>query len=142
MSQLEALLSNQSNQLVKALDHLAFSYQKVQKLPSKSSELDNETLETWESFSARFSRVAEIFLIRYLKTRVLLEDRGFRGTLRDFLNQAEKMNLIDDAEQWMQVRELRNITAHEYNDQDLTGYFQKLLAEAPKLLAIRAVVTV
>lgn len=35
--------------------------------------------------------------------------RGFSGSLRDFVNQAEKLGYIENAETWMGIRELRNI---------------------------------
>lgn len=131
------ILENQKNKLLKAIQHLEYSYNKVLKLPVEISELDEESLETWESFAARFCRVSDIFLAKYLKTTVLLNDPGFTGTLRDFMNQAEKIRLIEDVEAWMAIRELRNISAHDYTDKDLALFFKKLREETPQLLAIK-----
>ena len=83
-------LAIQKQKLLKALRHLEYSYKKVQNLPENIEKLDEEALETWESFAARFARVAEIFLTRYLRTVALLNDPGFSGTLRDLVNLAEK----------------------------------------------------
>lgn len=139
MSDLENLLSKQKQRLEKSLEYLLYSFQKVQLLTSNPEEMDAESLETWEGFSARFSRTVEIFLTRYLKTRILLEDPGFRGTLRDLLNQAEKMEIIEDAQGWLKLRELRNITAHDYNDSDLAEYFSDLLTAMNKIKQISAI---
>ncbi len=130
-------LEEQKNKLLKAIGHLDYSYNKVIKLPSDPTQLTEETLETWESFAARFGRVADIFLTKYVRMFVLLDDPGFNGSFRDFVNQAEKLNLIDDADIWMAIRELRNISAHEYTDKDLAGFFEKLRTEAPRLLSIK-----
>lgn len=123
--------------MTKALDYLEYSYHKVLPLSNKVSELDAESLEVWESFAARFSRVSDIFLTRYLCTCILLNDPGFNGTLRDFLNQAEKIGIIENADIWLGIRELRNITAYDYTEEDLGQFFQTLRRECPKLLAIR-----
>lgn len=125
------------DQLLKALVHLEYSYQKVLVLPTNPNELDEETLETWESFAARFSRVVDIFLMRVLKAQIKFNDPGFDGTLRDYLNQAEKLNLIDNTADWLELRELRNITAHEYNDKGLTNFLEKLRTSCPKLLILK-----
>lgn len=34
----------------------------------------------------------------------------------DILNKLEKLRLIESAEQWKQLREIRNAIAHEYDD--------------------------
>lgn len=137
MTDFDALLKDTRRKLLKALDHLDYSYRKVLQLPEDARQLDEESLETWESFSARFSRVADIFMSRYLKTLVLKNDPGFSGSLRDVVNQGEKLLALDDAKAWMAVRELRNISAHDYSEEDLTEFFKRLKKEAPRLLKIR-----
>ncbi|MBS0349949.1 MAG: nucleotidyltransferase substrate binding protein [Proteobacteria bacterium] len=137
MADYQNLLAVSRQKLLKAIRHLEYSYNKIKTLPNNVSTLDDETLETWESFSARFARVAEIFLTRYLRSYVLAADPGFEGTLRDFVNQGEKLGLIDDARVWMGIRELRNISSHDYSETDLTHFFIRLKNEAPRLLSIR-----
>jgi hypothetical protein len=72
MTKFKILLEDQKSRLIKALIHLEYSYNKVNQLPTEPAQLNEETLETWESFVARFSRVADIFLSKYLRTAVLL----------------------------------------------------------------------
>lgn len=133
----EELLKTQKSKLLKALVHLDYSYKKILRLPEQLDKMDEEVLETWESFCARFSRVADIFLTRYLRTAILQQDPGFTGTLRDFVNQGEKLNLIDDAEAWMGIRELRNLSAHEYSEKDISFFFDRLKKECPRLLKLK-----
>lgn len=139
MDKLESLLALRKRHLTKALERLAFSYNKVKDLPI-SENYDDEILETWESFSARFARASDIFLSQYLRTYVLLSDRGFQGTMRDFLNVGEKMGIIDDAEAWMAIRELRNVSAHEYTEDALSDVFKQLLEECPRILKLRNII--
>lgn len=133
----ETLLEEHKNKLLKAIAHLEYSYKKVLLLPAEPDQLDEETLETWESFSARFARVADVYLMKYIRTYVLVEDPGFSGSFRDFINQAEKLNCLDNVDLWMAIRELRNISAHEYTDRDLAEFFIRLRKEAPVLIAIK-----
>ena len=48
----------------------------------------------------------------------------------DFLNQAEKLNFISDANHWWIIRSLRNKEAYEYTQEDLRKYFQTIQAES------------
>jgi len=137
MTDYQALMNITQDKLVKALSHLEYSYKIIIHLPEEIENLNEETLAAWESFSARFSRVVDLFLSRYIRACVLVDDPGFSGTFRDFINQAEKLKIIDDARKWMEIRALRNITAHEYNDKDLTEFFVQLKKSCPTLLAIK-----
>jgi len=132
----ENFIQEQKNKLLKAISHLEYSYNKIISLPDQPDQLDEESLETWESFVTRFSRVTDLFLTKYLRAKVLQQDPGFTGSLRDFINQAEKLNWIADADTWMAIRELRNISAHEYTDKDLAAFFQRLKQETPLLLSL------
>jgi len=141
MSNYEALLQETARKLTKALEHLAYSFNKIDDLPDDLAKMDDEIMETWESFSSRFARVSDIFVMQYLRTKIAIEEPGFKGTTRDYLNKAEKLGLIDDAKQWVIIRELRNAAAHEYNDEDLTAFYQKLKSLCPVLLSIKNVIT-
>lgn len=133
------LAQDYKRKLVKALKHLEYSFIKIQSLTEDVAQMDDEILETWESFSARFARVADLYLSRYVRAMVLEDDPGFAGTVRDFTNQGEKLGLVDDADAWMDIRELRNISAHEYTEEDLSEFFKKLKENAPKLLAVQKI---
>lgn len=139
MSSNEAILTETAEKLRKAISHLDYSYNKIQTLPDSLSQMDEEILETWESFTARFSRVSDIFVMKYLRSRILIEEPGFEGSTRDYLNKAEKFNLIDSAETWVTIRELRNVAAHEYNDEDLSAFYAKIRSLCPLLLSIKEI---
>ena len=132
------LLAETTRKLKKALDLLEYSFNKIQKLPDDPEKLDAESLETWESFSSRFSRVVDLFLVRFLRTKVLQSDPGFQGSLRDFVDQAEKLGLISDANRWMQIRGLRNLNAHEYNEENLKQFFLDLKTTTPEVLRVKS----
>ncbi len=137
MSSYEAILQETSRKLIKALEHLTYSYNKIQKLPDELAKMDDEIMETWESFSSRFARVSDIFVMQFLRTKIAIEEPGFKGTTRDYLNKAEKLGLITDAEKWVTVRELSDPCVYDYKDEAFTVFYQKLKFYSPLLLSIK-----
>jgi len=125
-----------AEQIKKALRHLEYSYKKSLGLSMLEKEMDEETLAAWESFSSRFSRVVDIYTTKYLKICVLLGDPAFNGSYRDLLDQAEKIKLIESADFFMKMREIRNIHAHDYREDKLTLFLTDLKHYAPELLKI------
>ena len=124
-------------QLVKALKHLDYSYKKSLHLSKLEKDMNEETLEVWEGFSSRFTRVVDLYITKYLKVSILLQDPAFDGSFRDLLDFAEKINLIDDADLFMKMREIRNIHTHDYREDKLILFLTDLQTYAPELLKIR-----
>ncbi|MGH7249405.1 MAG: hypothetical protein ACREGC_00340 [Minisyncoccia bacterium] len=135
----EVLFTQTRDRLLKALAYLEYSYAKVAKLPRHFVDLDQETLEVWESFSARFARVADLFMSQYLRFYVAQKEPGFRGTMRDMINLGEKTGLLKNADTWVEIRAMRNVTAHEYSDEQFDFYIAKLFQLAPILMSIKEV---
>lgn len=122
--------------IVKSLKYLNYSYQRTLKMPLKPAEMTDVELEAWDSFSARFARTSDIFLSKYIRAFILNDDPAFDGGFTDQLNRAEKLGLIDDVVLWLEIRELRNATVHEYSDQDLEKIFEKFRKFTPLLLEL------
>lgn len=120
-----------------ALNPLRHSWSKLKDKPlplvvDKEKILDE--LEPWEALTSRFARVTDIYMSKYLRLKILELDPGFRGEMRDLLDKAEKVGLISDADQWMKIRELRNIISHEYTPEDLKKTFEDVLKLTPFVL--------
>ncbi|PWU20650.1 MAG: hypothetical protein C5B49_03910 [Bdellovibrio sp.] len=131
---LHQILRESMQELRQAVAHLEYSYDKARILTREKDRLDEESLETWEGFVSRFGRVSDLFLKKYLRTKILIADPGFRGELIDVLNTAEKMNLISSASQWYEVRQLRNFSVHEYAGAKFTGTISRMFELAPILI--------
>ena len=130
----DRLLLEHKKRLKKALEHLKYSYEKVKSLPTSPQKINEQQLETWESFVMRFARLADIFIIQYLRTFILSKDPAFDGFVRDILDAAEKIHLIESADQWMGIRRLRNIISHEYKDADLEKHFKEIRDVTPLVI--------
>jgi len=136
MTDFDRLLREQAADLRKALEHLAYSHAKVSDLSTDALTLSSENLETWEGLVARFGRASDLFTSQFLRTLLLREDPGFRGSLRDLLNQAEKFGWIGSARAWLEIRELRNASVHEYRAAKISELLEAVRKRVPDVLAI------
>ncbi len=131
------LLSDSQKWLEKALSHLEYSQRKLAGQRPRVADMDDEALEVWEGFVARFARASDLFLQKYLRGRILHEDPAFRGSVRDLLNAAAKAGYIEDVEAWLRIRELRNLAVHEYNDAAIDAALLEMMRLTPLLLDTR-----
>jgi hypothetical protein len=119
-----------------ALYRLKISFNDIEHFSIEPEELTDAQLKLWDAYTVRFSRVADMFLSRLLRTLIYLSDPGFSGSLRDFLNLAHKLGYIDDPEVWFEIRALRNISVHDYADTSLSAYLNALREKYAILIKI------
>jgi hypothetical protein len=124
------------SKIAKSLRYLEYTYKRIENLPSNPELLTSEQLETWDSFAVRFARTSDLFLSKFITAVIKRDDPAFDGGFRDKLHQAEKLGLIDNVSTWMEIRQLRNVTVHEYSDEDLKEIFRKIKAFTPLLLEL------
>ncbi len=115
--------------------YLMTSFQKVQKI-SLDKKLSDDHLETLESFCSRFSRLSDIIIQKYFRVLAIEKDPAFRGSVIDLLNVAHKWGWINSPETWKRIRELRNLTAHEYSLDDIIVLYKELIHLTPVLLDV------
>ncbi|MCB2149558.1 MAG: hypothetical protein KQI81_23965 [Deltaproteobacteria bacterium] len=125
-------LRQELKELENAREVLAYSYQKCDKIGVRPG-LSNEELESFEALTGRFARLSDIVIqkiIRYFDVLELEEP----GTVRDRINRAEKKGVIENAEDFIQIRLLRNEIAHEYKSDAIYAIFESVLNLTPVLL--------
>ena len=81
-------------------------------------------IDQLESFSAKFSRLQDTLGDKVLPLFLKLAAEPI-GTAIENLNRAEKLGLIEDTQQWLGARLLRNFLVHEYI-QDLAILLESL----------------
>ncbi|MCF8107352.1 MAG: hypothetical protein K9J81_00005 [Desulfohalobiaceae bacterium] len=132
MKQVHQALQAEIRELEKARDVLNYSYTKCSHLAIDPG-LNHEQLESLEALTSRFARLSDIIVqrvFRYFDTLDLEES----GTARDRINRAEKRGVIPSAEEFIQIRLLRNEIAHEYKADTVYDIFERVAALAPVLL--------
>ena len=99
------------------------------------ASLSDPEFDAFETLTSRFARVSDMVLQKVFRSidRLELEDGG---TLLDVLNRAEKRGLVASADQFRELRELRNEITHEYALDDLRTLFASVIEHTPILFAI------
>lgn len=115
---------------------LKWSLDRCQAIPLTADQMpEHEDLEKFESLTARFARFNDILLQKIFRLIDTIDlDDG--GTVRDRINRAEKKGLIEDAQRFIEIRELRNRIAHEYQPEAMSIIFPETLQATPTLLDI------
>ncbi|MGK5082242.1 hypothetical protein WDW37_02970 [Bdellovibrionota bacterium FG-1] len=123
--------------LSKALGRFEASVLRLPSLKSTTDAFTDVELGAYDEMMARFARVTDIFLSQYIRALIKKADPAFRGSFRDSLDQAEKLGYIDSADEWYQIRELRNRQAHEYEEDDLIALFRLVLDQKLRIESIK-----
>ena len=126
-----ALLQEEIKALNKAGEILTQSYKKCQAFGIKETYSIDE-LESIEAFTSRFARTADILTQRMFRLIDEL-DLDNEGTVRDRINRAEKKELIEQADAFVEIRKLRNTIAHEYQPNAPEKIYDDVLKSTPNL---------
>ncbi len=126
--------------LAETRDELSSSLSWLQRSVQKCSHKDRhyewtaDDYDAFEALTSRFARVSDILLQKFFRALDVVElSEG--GTLLDVLLRAEKRGLVESADHFLEIRELRNEINHEYATDDLPALFEAVLHKSPELIA-------
>jgi hypothetical protein len=131
------LIARQLVHLKRMCEYLEYSAQRVDHiLPIKNWQtLSMEQHEVLAAFRVRFSEFQEHLgkTMRAITIEEEIEVERF-GSVLAFM---EKLAIIETAERWKLIRELRNAVNHEYEEdaERLSQFFAEMLKATPELLA-------
>ena len=127
------LLRTEVGRLRLAGEHLTWSLQRCLPLAARLP-WSAEDLERLESMASRFARLSDLLIQRVMR---LADELSLEspGSLLDRIHRAEKRGWVDKDGDLVRVRELRNLIAHEYEDEDLVQLYGEVLRLAPVLLS-------
>lgn len=129
------LIQTKLKHLARMREYLSFSLGQVQKLlPLQDwAALAPDQHESLAAFRVRFSEFQEHLgkVMRAVAIEEELEIERF-GAVLAFM---ERLQVLDSAEHWKLIRELRNAVNHEYEDDTarLAEFFDLLVKETPVL---------
>ena len=130
IAQLEEHLAN----LDKSISGLVYSFDKCVAIGGKA-EYDLEEQESFEALTSRFARTSDILTQKVFKSLFILLQENVKTAI-DAANCLEKLEIIENAEDLLNVRELRNQIAHEYVESNLKDLFSDVLRYVPELKKI------
>jgi len=120
--------------LEKSIKALAYSHKKCEAIGEKE-EYDLEEQESFEALTSRFARTSDILTQKVFKTLFILLQENIK-TIIDAANLLEKLEIVDKADNLLNIRELRNQIAHEYVESEVKGLFFDVLRYVPELKKI------
>ncbi len=106
------LLKQELMQLSASFETLKLSVSKCQQIGIKDFYTFEEQ-ESFDSLTSKFSRTSDLFTQKVLRTSWMLLHEAFLPFI-DFVNVAEKIGLIADADSLLIIRDIRNQISHEY----------------------------
>ena len=89
-------------------------------LPFKESDFDDtEKIKTIDSFIYRFTKVQDRMGERFFPL-ILSELQEYKRSMAliDVLHRLEKLELLQNSDDWIEYRKLRNTLTHEYPDNE------------------------
>jgi uncharacterized protein YutE (UPF0331/DUF86 family) len=99
--------------LADARKHLDYSFQQVEGLPETLTGVTEAQLESVEAFTGRFARAVDLLVNKVLRSLDRVELKP-EGTLLDVINHAEKRGFVDRSEELREMKDVRNMIAHDY----------------------------
>lgn len=107
------LLDEGLAELGNARRHLDYSFQKIAGLVDTLDGATEQQLESVEAFTGRFARSVDLLVNKVLRTLDRVELKP-EGTLLDVINGAEKRGLVVRGEELREMKDVRNMIAHDY----------------------------
>ncbi len=134
MKDLKEILLDNISLLEKNLSVLEESYNRCKKIGFKDSYSSEELVE-FEALTSRFARSVDILTSRLIRSllRYLREEKR---TLIDVASYLEKLGLVDSADEFLELRDIRNLIAHEYIFENLNDLFFAVLEKTPVVFKI------
>jgi uncharacterized protein YutE (UPF0331/DUF86 family) len=126
------LLEYEVNLLKKALDILKYSLNSCLEISNKE-EYSYDELDRFECLTARFARLSDILTQKLFRLIDAIELEK-PGTAWDVINRAEKRGIINNADEFAEIRELRNIISHEYMPEEIRRIYLRVLHLSPLLI--------
>jgi uncharacterized protein YutE (UPF0331/DUF86 family) len=111
--QARQLLVQALAEMSQAREHLDYSFNQVAGLPQDLAGVTAGQLESVEAFCSRFARTVDLLVNKTLRSLDRVELKP-EGTLLDVVNRAEKRGFITLASELREMKDVRNMIAHDY----------------------------
>lgn len=126
------LLRQSLAELADARRHLDYSYQQVAALPPTLHGATEKQLESAEAFTGRFARTVDLLVNKVLRSLDRVELKP-EGSLLDVVNRAEKRGLVAQGVELREMKDVRNLIAHDYAGAKATEIFNYCREQKPVL---------
>lgn len=129
------LLVQALSELADAQRHLDYSYQQVASLPDTLASVSESQLVSVEAFTSRFARTVDLLVNKVLRCLDRVELKP-PGTLLDTVNRAEQRGFVARAGDLREMKDVRNMIAHDYAGAKAAEIFGFCREQKPLLTAV------
>ena len=124
-------------------ERMLFALESLEKIfpvdPDTMKNLSPDQISLTDQLIYRFSQLQDTIGNKLFQLIIegIGEDVRYKPFI-DILNRLEKLSIIDSAEKWLSLREIRNIVTHEYpdNEEEIADGLNQLFGEAYYLSSI------
>lgn len=110
------------------------SWNRCRAIPATEAQSEAHA-EVVEAFTSRFARTVDLLANKVLRALDLVELEP-SGSLLDVLNRAERRGVVNSAERLREMKNLRNLIAHDYAGEYFSETFRQCLEFTPELLDV------
>lgn len=107
------ILREALSELKQARGHLDYSFNEVSNIPLTLTGTTERQLESVEAFTGRFARTVDLLVNKVLRSLDRAELQR-EGTLLDVVNRAEKRGFVRRGQDLREMKDIRNVIAHDY----------------------------
>lgn len=97
-------------------------------------EYSFEEQESFDSLTSKFNRTSDLFTQKIIRTTWMLLHEPFVSFI-DMMNLAEKIGMIESADQLIEIRDMRNQIAHEYIPEAIRDLVPEVISLQEKLIS-------
>lgn len=130
IAQRRELLTRKLRAVERLLHHLDYSRRQLAFPLASIDALDDAALESVSALIERFGKLQD--LLGNVFREVLLLSGEDATDMNDVLSRLEKIGVLASGDDWRALRALRNLGAHDYDDDDRrkTGFINELCARS------------
>jgi len=129
------LLEDALVELANARRHLNYSFQQVAGLSANLEGATERQLESAEAFTGRFARSVDLLVNKVLRSLDRVEMQP-EGSLLDVVKRAEKRGFVSRAQELREMKDVRNVIAHDYAGAKAAEIFNYCREQKPVFDAI------
>ena len=97
-------------------------------------EYSFEEQESFDSLTSKFNRTSDLFTQKIIRTSWMLLHEPFVSFI-DMMNLAEKIGMIESADQLIEIRDMRNQIAHEYIPEAIRDLVPEVISLQEELIS-------
>jgi hypothetical protein len=132
----KALLARKLGSIERLIGHLGYSRARLPYPLASIDNLDEAALESVSALVERFGKLQD--LLGNVFREILVLSGEDATDMNEVLGHLEKIGILDSADDWRALRSLRNLGAHDYDEEDAgkSAFINEIAVQSAQLVGI------